>query len=422
MPMDDWNPDFGKELPEKDKNKKKQNKDPKDPFGMMSMLNDISDMMNNVNINFESGDDDLDELANSILERLSGIKHLGSMTIRELYEKIEDLLPEGLSILLETLIDDGEDENSTQSSIMSNISEEEFNALEVLENGGRDVAPLLFRTESFENLRVDELKSIGCVLNKNLLEDFTNKYGEDSSKWLDDNFGVVNFFVNEISTQLPLENKDIEKLNIVYNDDEYILCYTIPKDPNKLGFYIAFFQNEDKTFSAFVPEFYNTFKVDRDRKVSLFDKKKDSYAFVQASNGEMKYNRPSLVQVKVAVNWVLDPIKNVMMNPLQFGTITNVRDVIKNDTDMLKIGVIKPHDSAEARLFIQDADLKQNAKNYPFYLRFAEEIDPDSLEEFASIFFKVDWNDVLQTSQLKYDSKGRLFVDIDIFGTRDLYK
>ena len=72
-------------------------------------------------------------------------------------------------------------------------------------------------------LFADEFGTIECVSSSDLLDEFTTKYGTDSTKYLDDNVGIQDFLLNDVTMYLNFD--DIKNMRLVDSNNNFILFY-----------------------------------------------------------------------------------------------------------------------------------------------------------------------------------------------------
>lgn len=254
--------------------------------------------------------------------------------------------------------------------------------------------------------------SIECVEDPDLYEHFVDKYGTDSTKYLDPNLGIKAFEYTALTASLPLQN--VKNLKFLEANNRFILFYAEVDIPDTYGFFVAFFKTEDD-YSMYIPEFRNTFDV-QDGVAVLFNPAENEAMFTIDPNGSAMFDQLCIPSIEFAINFALAPKKRTLLNPHQFGTIKNTMPSVKKDSMFLKVGNITSNESSEAILLKKDAELELSETTFPLYFNFGRVVDKESLMEVAQIIFKTDLNNckLLDNCELKYTNDHRLYIDIDL--------
>lgn len=263
-------------------------------------------------------------------------------------------------------------------------------------------------------LRPEYFGSVECVEDSELYNKFVEKYGNDSTKYLDPNVGVKESYLTELTSQLPLAN--VKNLRFVEATDRFILFYAETDIENTFGFFVSVVETPDGKFALYIPEFRNTFDVIDDKTVVLYNPVKDSHIFVIDSNGTGEFKELSIPMLELAINFALAPKKRVLLSPLDFGEIKNIMPPVTGSSQWLQFGLITSNESPEAILLKKDAELDLEKKIFPIYFKFNTTLGRDVLQELAGIFFKTDFNNcpLLGYSEMAYTSDGRLYININL--------
>ena len=268
---------------------------------------------------------------------------------------------------------------------------------------------------SSEYLHPEDFGSIKCSTSTSLYNDFIEKFGTDSSKYVDETVGVSSFVYSDLT--IKLANIPIKSWRYFTSTDNFILFYAEPVDEESYGYFVSVINdNETNTFTAFIPEFGNTFKVNADGTVGLYAPKKDPKLFLVDNNGYAEFSMFDLNTLLFSTKFYLAPYKNVILNPKKFGTIKNVIAPVMKQSSMLKVGNIISNESPEAILLKKDADLPLDETVFPLYINFGNTISEESLKIIQQILFKVDFNNckIFDYCELKWTPDNKLYVSIDL--------
>jgi len=258
--------------------------------------------------------------------------------------------------------------------------------------------------------------AIECVRDPDIYNKYLERMAQNDEQ-KKEQFPIDKFILSDLTKKLPIQS--IKKLEYVTSTDLYILFYADfnDDDNNQYGFYIALIEEEPGKFSAFIPEFRNTFYVDEETgEVDLYDPDQDPNQFDVDSTGTVSFLNLNISAIEFAIRFSLVPKNHVLISPHQFGTIKNIIPAIREDARFVRIGTITSNESPEAILLKKDADLNLDETSFPLYADFGRVIDKASLNMFMSTLFKVDLNacKLLDNVELKYTSGHTLYIDIDI--------
>lgn len=262
-------------------------------------------------------------------------------------------------------------------------------------------------------LKSEYFGSVECIEDDNLYNNFISKYGSDSTKYLDNNLGLKDFAYTDITAMLPLQN--IKDLKFMEANNRFILFYAEPDIQNTYGFFVAIIKTEND-YALYIPEFRNTFDIDSEGNVLLFNPVETPELFTVDPNGTASFDLLNIGSLEFAINFALAPKKKVLLSPNQFGIIKNTIPPILNDAMLLQVGTITSNESPEAILLKKDAELDLNERTFPLYFNFGRVIDKESLKEISQVLFKTNLNEskLLNNCELKYTSDHRLYIDIDL--------
>lgn len=263
-------------------------------------------------------------------------------------------------------------------------------------------------------LKPEYFGSVECVEDSDLYNKFIEKYGRDSTKYLDPNVGVKESYLTDLTSQLPLAN--VKNLRFVEATDKFILFYAETDIENTFGFFVSIVETPDGKFALYIPEFRNTFDVIDDETVVLYNPVKDSHIFVIDSNGTGEFKELSIPMIELAINFALAPVKRVLLSPLEFGTIKSIMPPVTGSSQWLQIGLITSNETPEAILLKKDAELDLEKNTFPLYFKFNTTLGKDVLQELAGIFFRTDFNKCpfLNYAELQYTNDHRLYIDVDL--------
>ena len=316
--------------------------------------------------------------------------------------------------------------NSTAKNTSGNASMDQLieNLADMLEQSGligpasdsdSDGEDLEYTLGDSDNLHPEQFGSIPIYESSTLYEEFLDKYGSDTTKYLDDKDGITDFFYTDLTVNL-MANINIKEFKYIVSTNQFIIFYAVPEDETKYGYFVAVVKTAPDKFSMFVPEFANTFKVNGDGSTALYGPITDPLFFVENDNGDSKFRFLSMTNLIFSIRFCLAPIKNVILSPKKFGTIRNVITPITRPSAMLKIGNITSNETPEAILFKKDAEIPLEEQTFPMYIKFKDVIGEPSLKLMQQILFKVDFNkcDLLDYCELKWTNDHKLYIEIDL--------
>lgn len=281
----------------------------------------------------------------------------------------------------------------------------------------------MFPTGNPKYLFPEDFGSIECQTSENLYDEFIAVYGTDSTKYLDDNVGLRNFLLNDITAKLNFDH--IKNMRFVNSTNNFILFYMEPESETDYGFYAAVIKLPDNTFAVYIPTYCNTFDMFEDEdsdedylEVMLFNEDDQDYAFDGHASDITSFKFLAANLIEFAVSFVLAPTKKTLITPKEFGTIRTTRASVFKDSSFFPIGKITSNKSVSATLLLKDAELPLDADNYNIFMKFPKVVDEHMLRFLSGILFNVDFNNckLLENVELKYTSDGKLYFDIDHLG------
>lgn len=277
----------------------------------------------------------------------------------------------------------------------------------------------LFPTGNSEYLAADEFGSIECYSSENLYEEFVARYGSDSNLYLDDNIGIRDFLLNEITSTINID--EIKNMRFINTTENYILFYMEPKDESNYGFYAAVIKKGEENFAIYIPTYCNTFDVITDdddvnyHQVVLYNRDETPFMFDGAANDITSFKFLAANLIEFAISYALAPRKHVLLSPKSFGTIKNIRASASADSSMIPIGRITSNGSTNSTLLLKDAELPLDRDSYNIFMKFPSVMDEHFLRFLSQPLFEVDFNNcpLLENVELKYTTDGNLYFEVD---------
>lgn len=271
-----------------------------------------------------------------------------------------------------------------------------------------------FEMAKLTYLRPEFFGTVMCDEDPDLYEHFTEKYGVDSSKYLDDNIGIKNFEATDITAALPLNQ--IKNLKFVEANEKFILFYAEPEESETYyGFFVAVIRQNGE-YCLYIPEFSNTFKYNPEEETLSFYSWNEKDLFLGDDKNFTSFIHLNICKIELAIKFALATEKKTLITPVEFGKIKNLIQPVQHDSQFLKIGNITSNESSKAVLLKKDADLDISKKTFPLYFRFPNVIDKENLVTLSTILFKVNFNEseFMKNTELQY-TNGKLFVDVDFW-------
>lgn len=312
------------------------------------------------------------------------------------------------------------------SNMVNNMSEDEFNSMmtSMLNDeecgdcsncdSNSDISKNPFPTGEMKYLFPEDFGSVECEESESIYEEFVEKYGTDSVKYLDDNTGLRDFILNDLTSTLDFDA--IKNMRFVNSNKYFILFYMEPKDPDMYGYFAAVIKRGTDNFAVYIPTYGNTFGITEDETSTyLYNADIDKHMFEgDISNiGSFKYLSADVIEF--AIEYALAPRKKLLLSPREFGSIRSIRPSISGDSQFLPIGKITSNGSTKSVLLLKDAELPLDNESYNLFIKFPTVVDDSFLRFFSSILFQVDFNECLlmENVELKYTNDGKLYFDLE---------
>lgn len=357
-------------------------------------------------------------------------KEFENMSDKEMQDIINHLPPEVQKFMSAAGIDPTKMFQQV-GGMLSNMTEDEYNAMcEAIEGMEDDSSQAhcgncnkhsddnsvnnIFPTGNIDFLFPDEFGSIECESSENLYEEFVARYGSDSTQYLDDNIGLRDFILNDITGTLDFD--EIKNMRFIMSNENFILFYMEPKESDEYGYYAAVIKKGNNNFAVYIPTFSNTFGWDDEEEVAYhYNLEDDNFMFTGNPSNISSFKFLAANVIEFAVSFALAPKKKSLISPKDFGTIKTIRPSITGNSKFLPIGKIVSNGSTQATLLLKDAELPLDKDSYNLFMKFPEVINDHSLRFISSILFQVDYNEclLLDNVELKYTSDGKLYFDVE---------
>ena len=141
----------------------------------------------------------------------------------------------------------------------------------------------------------------------------------------------------------------------------------------------------------------------------------DKNLFINESKDIASFKFLNADVINFAISFAIAPQKNVLLSPLEFGTIKAIRPSVSIDSEYLPIGRITSNGSVKSKMLLKDADLPEDKESFMLYMKFNRKINVDDLRFISSIIFESDLNvcPLLKNSELLFTNDGKLYFNIE---------
>lgn len=234
-------------------------------------------------------------------------------------------------------------------------------------------------------------------------------------KAFDPSSNNVSIIINNTFSEL-VPYSEVNHLELVVKEEYFALFKAIPKDPKKHYFYMAGVRDEYGNLKLFVPSYPNTLYIAGDNEkietVALFDRVRDAEFLSMDPFNTMIGNVIGALMFSIMT--MICPVQRTILSPHLFGEIRNTRASVSSNANYLRIGTIVSNESADSILLKKDAGFDLDQKEFPFYFKFNEVKDKETLILLSEMLSKKNFNacELMKNSELKYSSDG-LYIDVD---------
>jgi hypothetical protein len=212
----------------------------------------------------------------------------------------------------------------------------------------------------------------------------------------------------------------ISQFAFITNNERYIILNAIPKTEAKEGFIVAAIQGEPGIFEIIVPEYGNTYNFETGELLNIvenFELYEEKENPDDLDNPKLELKQPAnLDKIMAGLDCVLYEPKTPILSPHDFGEILVSFVAVPFTTQYIKIGRIKSNESQHSKLFKRDFGLDDDQLLFDFYIKLPEEQTAQIISALQKFLEAIDFNTnpKIQTQELKVDSNGNMYIDLDL--------
>lgn len=391
----------------------KRKKDNDDPVNQM-----FKEALNGLDFDFSGIN--TDDLKNSLSDNIK-------MQLEDLSASLgkseDDILTSAMDMVMNLLSGNKDTTNALAGMLTDIVNEDEDDdcnedCIHCSHNGDCPDAHFRYELSDRKYLNSEDFGCLECISDINLYSAFKEKYGDDSSKYLDSAEGIKNVQCNELTSQLPLN--EVKELKYIDSTDKFILFFAVIPNEEEYGFYVAVYREPSGEYVLYIPSYRNTFNVYKDESgnevAELFKPDELPAFFYKGKDGTPQFAALDMYLLEMGINFSLVPKANPITSPHDFGTIKNIQASPTRPSSMLQIGNIESNESSKAILLKKDAELDLNQTVFPLYVMFSRKMDENELNAFSEIFFKVDFNSckLLDNVELCFTPYHELYFKLDL--------
>ena len=223
----------------------------------------------------------------------------------------------------------------------------------------------------------------------------------------------VGVFSPNIKISNPIKGVSaVSTVEYIEHDDSRIIFKAIPEDPKLEPFIIAIVINEN-SFEMVVPEYGNTYDIETG---FPYNKETDANLYVETPKGRKLMSPVDMAKIRAGLELALFEPKKPTLSPIEFGRIVQVKNTPEESGRWIKAGRIQSNESMSAKIFKRDFDLDESKTAFDFYVRLPKEYSYKVLDALAGYLMTNDFNEngKIQSSELKANGTGDLYVDLDL--------
>jgi hypothetical protein len=239
-----------------------------------------------------------------------------------------------------------------------------------------------------------------------ILDMFTSSFGQGPVY----DIGV---FSPNIKISNPIKGvAAISEIEYIEHDDSRIIFRGIPGDPKHEPFIVAVIINEN-SFEMVIPEYGNTYDVETG---IPYHKENDSALYVDTAKGKVLMSPVDMEKIRAGLELALFEDKKPTLSPGEFGRIAQSKHKAEESGRWIKVGRIQSNESLSAKIFKKDFDIDDEKTMFDFLVRLPDEYPHKVLDALSDYISTVDLNDNgrIQSSELKANGTGELYVDLDL--------
>ncbi len=223
----------------------------------------------------------------------------------------------------------------------------------------------------------------------------------------------VGVFSPNIKISNPIKGvAAISKIEYIEHDEKAIVFRALPQEKNLESFIVAIIINEN-SFEMLVPEYGNTYDVETGLP---YDREKDAALYVNGPKGKVLMSPVDMEKIRAGLELALFEDKRPTLSPGEFGRIIQSKHKATESGRWIKVGRIQSNESLSASIFKRDFDIDNDKTMFDFLVRLPEEYSYKVLDALSDYLATNDLNENgrIQSSELKANGTGELYVDLDL--------
>jgi hypothetical protein len=204
----------------------------------------------------------------------------------------------------------------------------------------------------------------------------------------------------------------ITSLEYIEHDDSRIIFRAVLGDQSLENFIVAVIINNN-SFEMVVPEYGNTYDIETGLP---YNRKTDAELYVDTPKGKKLMSPVDMTKIRAGLELALFETKRPTLSPAEFGRIIQAKHSPEESGRWIRVGKIQSNESISAKIFKRDFDIDDSKTTFDFYVRLPKEYPYKVLEALADYLMTNDFNENgrIQSSELKANGTGDLYVDLDL--------
>lgn len=224
----------------------------------------------------------------------------------------------------------------------------------------------------------------------------------------------VGVFSPNIKISNPIKGiASVSRIEYIEHDDSRVVFRALPADDKKHEPFIVAIIINDNSFEMVVPEYGNTYDVETGLP---YDREKDAALYVETSKGMVLMSPVDMEKIRAGLELALFEDKRPTLPPGDFGRVIQSKHKATDSGRWIKVGKIQSNESLSAKIFKKDFDIDDEKTMFDFMVRLPEEHSYKVLDALSDYIATVDLNENgrIQSSELKANGTGELYVDLDL--------
>lgn len=336
--------------------------------------------------------------------------------IKQIGEMFKSVIDDNFIEKMERMVEQRGDDLSQRDidrefdKLFSKIKDKKSEEDEELEDEEVELKPVVDERLSGKNFEVlldpPTLGVIKYQRTSKIMDIFRASFGEGP-------FYDVGIFSPNIKISNPVKGVTaISTLEYIEHDDKAIIFRGIPGETRLEPFIVAVIVN-DNSFEMVVPEYGNTYDLETG---FPYDREKDSALYVDSPKGRVLMSPVDMEKIRAGLDLALFEDRKPTLSPGQFGRIIQSKHKATESGRWIKVGRIQSNESISASIFKRDFDIDNDKTMFDFLVRLPEEHSYKVLDALSDYLATNDLNENgrIQSSELKANGTGELYVDLDL--------